>query len=84
MLCTNSTPIQNRSTWVDYMWFASQKKQVITPQMVRIPKHCKFLTIADDKRLIHFNITFPEMPTCNRKKSAWYDTLLGGLELELG
>lgn len=46
---------------------------------MRIPRTCTNISAIAPKRIIHFNLTFPLIPDCQRVKRAWYDTLLGGL-----
>lgn len=84
ILCTNTTPIINRTSWEDYIWVSvKQSLKSATPQIVRIPKTCTNTSVAAPQRVIHFNISFPTLPKCNRKLRAWYDTLLSGLSSRL-
>lgn len=85
ILCINSTPITNRSLWGQFIWFSIQQPpKDVTPQIIRIPRTCTNVSIAAPRRLIHFNISFPILPECNRRRRAWYNTLLGGLGTEVG
>lgn len=79
ILCSNATPIENRTIWGDFLWLSVAWPQNNTSQLVRVPRTCSNVSVAARKHLIHFHISFPELPDCNRRRRAWYDTLLGGL-----
>lgn len=84
ILCSNAIPIENQTIWGAFLWLSVARPQNHTPQLVHVPHTCSNVSVAANKHLIHFNISFPELPNCNRRRRAWYDTLLGGLSSGFG
>lgn len=68
MLCTNATPITNQNMWVDYIWLSTSIPINHTPQIVHIPQICTNVSIASNKHLVYFNISFPQLKLCIWKK----------------
>ncbi|XP_078009453.1 uncharacterized protein LOC144456956 isoform X1 [Phascolarctos cinereus] len=54
------------------------------PGIIRVPRSCTNTSILQHKIVFHYNVTFPSLESCVRKKRAWYDTLLGGAGTGLG
>ncbi|XP_068096894.1 uncharacterized protein [Hyperolius riggenbachi] len=78
LLCTNSTPIEGRGIWGDFITFINMDTARIDPGHIkRLPSTCAPVGLESQKDVINFNFTFPPTKVC-RYKRAWYDTLLGG------
>lgn len=90
ILLTNDSEITN-STYFGVAYVCSQ---YLTPKAnnnthVPIASTCTNTSLSNEEIQVTFNITTPNVFTCNpnspnRKKKAWYDTLLGGTGTTLG
>lgn len=80
--CKNSTIIVNRTMWNDLIWIIIRAPNITkntSSQIVRLPRTCTNVSVLAPKNLLHFNLTFPSIPSCARKRRAWYDTFLGSV-----
>ncbi|XP_068957051.1 uncharacterized protein [Petaurus breviceps papuanus] len=85
LYCHNATPIVDRryKEWYNKLiWTRPATPE--SPGIVHVPKSCTNTSISQHKIVFHYNVTFPPLANCVRKKRAWYDTLLGGVGTGLG
>ncbi|XP_068919915.1 uncharacterized protein [Petaurus breviceps papuanus] len=85
LFCINATIMQNRTSWVQYLLLLPTHSPTShSPGIIRVPKSCTNASISQHKIVFHYNVTFPPLANCVRRKRAWYDTLLGGAGTGLG
>ncbi|XP_075695314.1 endogenous retrovirus group 3 member 1 Env polyprotein-like [Rhinoderma darwinii] len=86
ILCMNNSQIRNRRYFVFLIIILrdSFKPHITVQSLERIPHTCKSAVTQQQKKNVHFNISFPESPSCHRQKREWYDPLLGGVGTGLG
>ncbi|XP_036590210.1 uncharacterized protein LOC118827963 [Trichosurus vulpecula] len=85
LYCHNATPIldrRNKKWYNKLIWTRPAAPE--SPGIVRVPKSCINASISQHKIVFHYNVTFPPLANCVRRKRAWYDTLLGSAGTGLG
>ncbi|XP_034038757.1 uncharacterized protein LOC117521545 [Thalassophryne amazonica] len=82
---SNGTTIEGRRTRFLYGLRVLPKEAKATQtQVAPLIDTCTHLAQATVKTKVYWQITFPNILTCRRRRRAWYDTLLGGTGTVLG
>lgn len=67
LYCMNGTQIKNRTIWVNYITILKNHAGVKHNSIVKVPSTCIPVAQQYQKKIIHFNITFPPNKTCRKK-----------------
>ncbi|XP_061677232.1 uncharacterized protein LOC133501463 [Syngnathoides biaculeatus] len=75
----NSTEISGRNTFLYLIWVLPGKPNATRTHIAPVLDTCTHMAQARVKTRVYWEIKFPDIPHCTRRRKAWYDTLLGGM-----